>query len=74
MSVASRPLLVFGSSAIYWMNLEAIWQLYRLNEKKKTAARRKKHRMAHESETYSVPASPIVAATTRPAKASGWLI
>ena len=33
---------VFGSSAIYWMNLETIWQLYKLNEKKKLVAKAKR--------------------------------
>ena len=48
---------VFGPSAIYWMNLESIWQLYKLNEKKKIAARREKRveRLA-SPESSSLPA------------------
>ena len=39
---ASQLEIVFGPSAIYWMNLESTWQLYKLAENQKANKRAKK--------------------------------
>jgi addiction module HigA family antidote len=48
---ASQLETVFGPSAAYWMNLEAIWQLYKLAEKRKAALRSKQSRATHKDKS-----------------------
>jgi HTH-type transcriptional regulator/antitoxin HigA len=39
----------FGSPATYWMNLESLWKLYKLGQKKKATKRAKTKRQARET-------------------------
>jgi addiction module HigA family antidote len=56
---ASQLETVFGPSAAYWMNLEAIWQLYKLAEKRKAAVRSEKSRATHKAKSgIAQPATP----------------
>ena len=56
---------VFGTSATYWMNLDAIWQLYEFNRKKKLAVPQGKAPGGPRDERISACAQFVAAAKNR---------
>ena len=56
---------VFGTSATYWMNLDAIWQLYEFNRKKTLAERREKNRAVQRDEAHSAARKSVAVAKNR---------